>query len=88
MNACDIDLAAHRLLSEDQKNRNRIDHVDAVVDRKKRLIALVVFGYMREVRDHIDERRNCWSAISNFNLLNRCSNISIVRSRYQDCKLQ
>ena len=58
LKACDIDLAAHRLLSEYSGNGRRFDDVDAEIERAERVIESVVFGQMEEVRDEINEERN------------------------------
>ena len=43
LNACDIDLAAHRLASEDFENRHRFEHVYKERELAERVIESVVF---------------------------------------------
>ena len=57
LKACDIDLAAHRLVSEVMKNYNRLSHLDREIERAERVIEIVVFGQMEEAGDdEIEEK--------------------------------
>ena len=57
LKACDIDLAAHRLVSEDIGTWNLLDHVDKEIERAERVIESVVFGQLEEVGDEVDKKR-------------------------------
>ena len=52
LNACDVDLAEHRLLSEYFDFRE-LKHVDEEIELAERVIETVVFGQMEEARDEI-----------------------------------
>ena len=55
--ACDIDLASHRLLSDDLENWESFHHVGEEIERVERATETVVFGQMEEVRDEMQEKR-------------------------------
>ena len=57
LKACDIDLSAHRLVSEDCENWDMFHHVDEEIERAERVIETVVFGRVEEMRDEIEEKK-------------------------------
>ena len=58
LKACDIDLAAYRLVSEEElDNWVRLHQVDKEIWRAERVIETVVSGRVEEVRDEIEEKR-------------------------------
>ena len=57
LKAFNIDLAAHRLVSEDAENWRKLYYVDKEIERAERVIETVVFGQMEEVRDDIEEKK-------------------------------
>ena len=64
LNACDIDQAANRLLSENDEDQSRFEHVHKGIERAERVIESVAFVQMEEAKDEIDEKSVCPRCIS------------------------
>ena len=68
LKACDIDLAAHRLVPEDRENWDWLEHVDKEIERAEMVIESVIFGQMEEVGDEVEEKTS--AQVDTKNLVN------------------